>query len=222
MKSKEKELKNVFIEWGKNKQPSVSFEAIWQNANQKRSVRTFSHYMLLATAILLSLTILGSHGAFKWEQGSSTISESHKVMIKGSVYGLSTKIIVRGKSNLPDGAIIQATLSKDEESKTVVLEEMATVDKEGNFIFVIRRPVIEQDYILSVCFLPPLQPKPVQQIYGEFGERIEQGEETFRYRKNEITYMGVKLYDRIYGYTNTIKGQRTFLQHNLSPSFKRP
>jgi hypothetical protein len=215
MKREEEKLRRLFKEWGKNQQPSISFESIWQKTKRKQAIQAVSYRIALVTAVLLAILIIQPQQLFMKEQINTATSGQKEIMMKGSVIGLSTKIVIRGQSNLPEGAVIQAALSEDDEGKIVALKETVKVDKRGNFTFVIQRPVIERNYVLSVAFLPELQPQFIQQIYGEHGQQIEQSEATFTYAKDGITYRGLKLYDQILGITGTIAGQNTFLSSQL-------
>jgi hypothetical protein len=215
MKREEEKLRRLFTEWGKNEQPSISFESIWQKTKRKQTIQAVSYRMALVTAVLLALLIIQPQQLFVKEQINTATSEQKEIIMKGSVIGLSAKIVIRGQSNLPEGAVIQAVLSEDAEGKIVVLKETVKVDKRGDFTFVLQRPVIERDYVLSVAFLPELQPQSIQQIYGERGEQIEQGDATFTYGKDGMTYRGLKLYDWILGIKGTTTGQDTFLSSQL-------
>jgi hypothetical protein len=152
--------------------------------------------------------------------GCSRANTEKDIQLSGTVKTFAEKVVVNGQSNLPEGAVIQASLK--EEGGQTAREATEKVAKDGTFSIVLKRPVLNQEYELSVAFLPELQPRHVERVYGKKGENIKKSDIVFEYKQNGKRYRGIMLYDRIFANDGITTGQQTILSKAMPAKLPKP
>ncbi|MBA2871948.1 hypothetical protein HNQ85_002238 [Anoxybacillus calidus] len=152
--------------------------------------------------------------------GCSRASMEKDIQLSGTVKTFAEKVVVNGQSNLPEGAVIQASLK--EEGGQTAREVTEKVAKDGTFSIVLKRPVLNEEYELSVAFLPELQPKHVERVYGKKGENIKKSDIVVEYKRNGKRYRGIMLYDRIFANDGISIGQQTILSKEMPAKLPKP
>jgi hypothetical protein len=130
------------------------------------------------------------------------------ISLQSSLQFRKDKAIFRGVTDLPKGAVIEASLKEYPEEVTleqVINAEAEPLDKskisqtgevgdDGSFLIVIKREDPEKRYQVSVQFRPELQSQPVKDLYGETGENIGPGNGVFQYEVDQTEFTGIALY----------------------------
>jgi hypothetical protein len=135
-------------------------------------------------------------------KGKETIS------LQSTVQFSKDKLVFRGATDLPQGAVIEASLT--EYPDTVTLQQVMNAEAEplaetkvsetgeigddGAFLIVMKRSDPQKRYQVSVQFRPELQPQDVMAQYGEKGENIGAGEGIFNYELEQSEMTGIALY----------------------------
>ncbi|WP_421382313.1 hypothetical protein ACOJQI_22405 [Bacillus salacetis] len=138
------------------------------------------------------------------------ISTVNEVIQLDSSVRFDKKLVIRGQTNLPKGSIIHAGIKEDshEPFKQVKNESakplegfsltgIGEISDDGTFLIVLKRKSIEEKYLLTVEFLPDLQPSSIQEKYGPAGENIGDSEGAFRYENDGNKYTGIIRYAHI-------------------------
>jgi hypothetical protein len=135
-------------------------------------------------------------------KGKEPISLQSKVQFKNN------KLVFRGQTDLPEGAVIEASLTEYPDTATLQqvmnaevepametkVSETGKVADDGTFLIVMKRSDPQKRYQVSVQFRPELQPQPVKDRYGETGENIGVSEGFFEYEVGQTGYKGIALY----------------------------
>jgi hypothetical protein len=138
-----------------------------------------------------------------------------KIEILGNVKSIGNTISVNGTTTVESGSEIKVEL-RELETDTVLQENMAKVDQEGNYNLNFSRDNRDEDQKLVVLFQPEEQPENIQKIYGEHGENIsENSSGLFQYSKDGKEHTGIQMFDFIYKVVKGSTGQRTFLTENF-------
>jgi hypothetical protein len=117
------------------------------------------------------------------------------------------KIVFRGETELPEGAILEASKMEYPEGTEPFSVEVGTADplkdtkaaektevtKDGTFLVVLKRDP-QKRYQISFQFRPELQPDPIKEKYGETGNNIGTSEGLFNYEDNGTGYTGIALF----------------------------
>lgn len=128
-----------------------------------------------------------------------------RIDIEGTVLLEEKELIIEGKSNLPEDAIMSAGLLEysladnygrvinlqGDTGEKYVAESTGVTDEKGNFNITIKRPDPDRYYRLDVIFNPAIQKSKVQEIYGIWGEEIalNLGYTDFKYKENTVSGM---------------------------------
>ncbi|MGM0843405.1 MAG: hypothetical protein ACQEUT_00405 [Bacillota bacterium] len=139
------------------------------------------------------------------EDEAPKVASGTEIITIDSHVRFDKKLVIRGQTNLPEGSIIQAGMKEYQDDATIeqvmnaaaqpsedfILTDTSEVGEDGTFLIVLKRGSSETRYQLVVEFLADLQPPPVQEKYGEFGENIGDSEGAYQYEKDGKTYTGV-------------------------------
>jgi hypothetical protein len=130
------------------------------------------------------------------------------ISLQSSMQFSKDKLVFRGVTDLPKGAVIEASLKEYPEEVTLdqvmnaeaepldgsKVSQTGEVDDDGSFLIVMKREDPEKRYQVSVQFRPELQPQHVKDVYGETGENIGPGEGVFQYEVDQSEFTGIALY----------------------------
>ncbi|MCA1055350.1 hypothetical protein LCM10_10170 [Rossellomorea aquimaris] len=117
------------------------------------------------------------------------------------------KIVFRGETNLPEGAVIEVSLTQFPEGTDPLNVTNGSVDplpdtkigdtgevaEDGTYLIVLQRDP-EKQYQISTQFRPEQQPPQVKETYGETGENIGKSEGLSEYEVDGTSYRGIALY----------------------------
>ncbi|XXM72703.1 hypothetical protein ACQ0QQ_02060 [Lysinibacillus sphaericus] len=143
-------------------------------------------------------------------------SPQKEIDISGNVKSVGNTVSVNGTTTLESDSEIKVQI-RELGSDTVIKEQTAKVDSEGNYSLNVSRDKREEDQKLVVLFQPDEQSEKIQKIYGEYGENIsENSSGLFRYSKGGKEYEGIRMFDFIYKVVKGSTGQRTFLTENFN------
>jgi hypothetical protein len=130
---------------------------------------------------------------------------SEVVTLEARIQFDQKRMVIRGQTNLPQGTILLADLKeypdgaeqKDvlngevEPENETALEKEGEINEDGTFTIVLDRPDTEKRYQAAVRFAPEIQPGEIQQIYGETGEMIGDGEGSYEYETDGTLITGI-------------------------------
>ncbi|MGR3765804.1 hypothetical protein [Rossellomorea sp. NS-SX7] len=163
---------------------------------------SFLFLLLSGCRVVLVDETLEETAAEPEAKGKETIS------LQSSVQFSKDKLVFRGVTDLPKGAVIEASLKEYPEDVTVEqvinataqpldeskISQTGEVEDDGSFLIVMKRENPEKRYQVSIQFRPELQPQPVKDQYGENGENIGPAEGVFQYEIDQSHYTGIALY----------------------------
>lgn len=151
---------------------------------------------LIILGILFGGTETGSNNK---AQVTDTASKNNTLKIQSSYYIKPTyeinkkeneiEILVKGKTNLPDGSVIGITLLGDE---TIAAQNEGKVSN-GKFaipVFITSNNSGYSNYSLWVVFTPLNQPDHIREIFGNLGENLK-GEQVIN--ENGINTIFIKI-----------------------------
>ncbi|XXM70845.1 hypothetical protein ACQ0QQ_14125 [Lysinibacillus sphaericus] len=130
------------------------------------------------------------------------------ISLQGNVQFNKNKLVFRGETDLPEGGVIEASLTEYPDTATLQqvmnaeaepaaetkISETGEVGKDGTFLIVMKRSDPQKRYQVSVQFRPELQPPAVKDQYGEKGENIGGGEGVFNYELDQSKMTGIALF----------------------------
>ncbi len=159
-------------------------------------------FLLSGCRVVLVDETLGQAEAEPEPKGKEPISLQSKVQFS------TNKLVFRGETDLPEGAVIEASLTEYPETVTLQqvmnaeaeplaetkVSETGEVGKDGTFLIVMKRSDPQKRYQVSVQFRPELQPPAVKDQYGEKGENIGGGEGVFNYELDQSEMTGIALF----------------------------
>ncbi|OIU69613.1 hypothetical protein [Rossellomorea aquimaris] len=130
------------------------------------------------------------------------------ISLQSKVQFSTNKLVFRGETDLPKGAVIEASLTEYPETVTLQqvmnaeaeplaetkVSETGEIGEDGTFLIVMKRSDPQKRYQVSVQFRPELQPQAVKDLYGETGEYIGGGEGFFEYEAGQTEYKGIALF----------------------------
>lgn len=164
--------------------------------------------VLITMAVLLILTGCRVVWVDKMlgEEKTPEIAKGNEVItLDAYVQYDPNRLIIRGLTNLPKGAVLQAGLQefpggaehddvlngKVEPAEEYALVEEGEVDEDGSFLIILKRLDTSKRYQVSLRFSPEIQPAEVQEKYGEFGGMIGSSEGVYEYDSNGTPVTGI-------------------------------
>ncbi len=195
MSDEKNEFKKLFQIVGEDEHTTVSFDRIWRKTNyysvKKRVVTTIVPVLMILTlAFPFFASSFFSH--VETNEGDHHAEQGQYVYLSGTVIGIpSNRIIIRGQSNLPQGAKVTGSLYSNE-SKIKHSEQTVKTTKDGQFLIQLRKPHKDGEYLVEVVFLPEKQSKEIQNVVGVHGEYLLNHDSLFTYEKNGHLMNGLK------------------------------
>ncbi|KSU56813.1 hypothetical protein AS034_22000 [[Bacillus] enclensis] len=143
-------------------------------------------------------------------------SPQKEIDISGNVKSVGNTVSVNGTTTLESDSEIKVQI-RELGADTVIQEQTAKVDSEGNYSLNLSRDKREENQKLVVLFQPDEQSEKIKEIYGEHGENIDETSAgIFQYSKGGKEYAGIQMFDFIYKVVKGSTGQRTFLTENFN------
>ncbi|MFL8936200.1 hypothetical protein ACKA06_05305 [Rossellomorea oryzaecorticis] len=130
------------------------------------------------------------------------------ISLQSKVQFSKDKLVFRGETDLPQGAVIEASLTEYPDTVTLLqvmnaeaepvaetkVSETGETGEDGTFLIVMKRSDPQKRYQVSIQFRPELQPTAVKDQYGEKGENIGGGEGVFNYELDQSEMTGIALF----------------------------
>jgi hypothetical protein len=201
---KKNDLKKLFDYVDENEKTSVEFQTVWRKAHRKSWKQKLIQSAGPNLAILLILFVLTPIvGHYIVNQDSSSNSapsaadrSQTEYTISGKVYNFPNQVVVKGKSNLPEGTIISLEYrEKNEES--ILYREKGKAGPEGSFQITGDRLEREEDYIVNVIVYPHIQQDSIKKRFGSKGQHLTNSTDEFPYTQDGESYTGLQVLGQV-------------------------
>jgi hypothetical protein len=218
---KKDNLKKLFDYVDENEKASVEFQTVWRKAHRKswkqRMIQSAGPNLAILLILLVITPILGhlavnQNSSSKSAQSMSDRPSHHDYTISGKVYNFPNQIIVKGKSNLPEGTIISMQYT-EKNGEPLLYEEKGTANSEGSFQIMGDRLDRSKDYVVKVIVYPDVQQTKVKKILGNRGQHFTDSSSGFTYTKDGNSYSGL----RVLGLVNMDDDEQHVISEFLMP-----
>ncbi|MFI8685719.1 hypothetical protein [Rossellomorea sp. NPDC077527] len=200
---KKDEWKKLFEHLDETETSSIEFQNVWRKANRKNWKRRLFQSAVPNVAFLLAILILTPLAGYYLispeqvlhsAQSTANDTKSH-YDLSGKVYNFPNQIVIKGETELPEGAILTIEHLESDE-KTLISKGKVTTTSDGYFQYTTNRLERDKEYIVKVMLYPHLQNDTIKKLLGSKGKnlkKVENEESVFHYHYKEVEYSGLKL-----------------------------
>ncbi|MBH9968074.1 hypothetical protein [[Bacillus] enclensis] len=202
---KKDDLKKLFDHVDENEKTSVEFQTVWRKAHRKSWKQKLIQSAGPNLAILLILLVLTPITGYYIVNQSVTSSSAPSVavhppeteyVISGKVYNFPNQIVVKGRSNLPEGTIISLKYSKKDKATNLYVEK-GVADQEGSFRITGDRLERKEDYIVNIIVYPHIQRDSIKEMLGSKGQYLTKSSDGFTYAHEGESYTGLQILGQV-------------------------